>query len=257
MPRRNLVHMTTETIEITVPDGTAEAYVSRPDGEGDHPGVLFHVDAIGLRPRIKEMADRIASWGYVVLVPHAFYRVGTADELAPKGDLTEPGAREEFFGSLRGLLSGHTPDRSDADLDAYVEALQGLPGVSGSSIGYTGYCIGGRMAVRAAGLRPDVIAAAGAFHAAGLVTDDDDSPHLLATRATGEILAGHADHDGSNPAEAIAELERTLDGAGVTYTSAIYPDAPHGYTMSDTSSYDEAAAERHFAELEDLFARTL
>ncbi|MET0449992.1 MAG: dienelactone hydrolase family protein [Aeromicrobium sp.] len=249
--------MTSETIQIPVPDGRAEAYVSRPDDQ-DHPGVLFHVDAIGLRPRIKEMADRIASWGYVVLVPHAFYREGSAEELAPTTDLTEPGAREEFFGGLRTLLSGHTSDRSDADLDAYVTALQGLPGVSGEKIGFTGYCIGGRMAVRAAGLRPDVIAAAGAFHAAGLVTgEDDDSPHRLATRARGEILAGHADHDQSNPAEAIAAFEHALTGAGVTYASAVYPDAPHGFTMSDTSSYDEQATERHFAELEALFARTL
>ncbi|MET1037342.1 MAG: dienelactone hydrolase family protein [Aeromicrobium sp.] len=247
--------MTSETIQITVPDGTAEAYVSRPD-TGDHPGVLLHVDAIGLRPRIKEMADRIASWGYVVLVPHAFYRVGTAEELAPSTDLTEPGAREEFFGGLRTLLAGHTADRSDADLDAYVTALLGLPGVRGPRIGFTGYCIGGRMAIRAAGLRPDVIAAAGAFHAAGLVSDDD-SPHDLVTKATGEILAGHADHDASNPPEAIAAFEQAMDVAGVAYTSAVYTDAPHGFTMSDTSSYDEPASERHFAELEALFARTL
>ena len=162
--------MTSEMIRISAADGAAEAYVSRPDGR-EHPGVLFHVDAIGLRPRIEQMADRIASWGYVVLVPHAFYRVGTAEELAPTTDLTEPGAREAFFAGRRELLAGHTSDRSDADLDAYVDALLGLPGVSGRRVGFTGYCIGGRMAIRAAGLRPDVIAAAGAFHAAGLVTD--------------------------------------------------------------------------------------
>ncbi|MCW2841483.1 MAG: hypothetical protein JWR55_2966 [Aeromicrobium sp.] len=248
--------MTSSTIEITVPDGLAEAYVSRPDDQ-DHPGVLLHVDAIGLRPRIEEMADRIASWGYVVLVPHAFYRQGSAAALAPKVDLTQPGAREEFFAGIGPLLAGHTSDKSDADLDAYVEALLSLPGVRGPRIGITGYCIGGRMAIRAAGLRPDVIAAAGAFHAAGLFTDAEDSPHRLATRATGEILAGHADNDASNPPEAIAAFERALDDAGVPHTSAIYPGAPHGFTMSDTSSYDEAATERHFAELEALFARTL
>lgn len=249
--------MNSEMIQIAAPDGVAEAYVSRPEGAGPHPGVLFHVDAIGLRPRTKEMADRIASWGYVVLVPHAFYRVGTAAELEPTVDLTEPGAREAFFGTLRSLLSGHTSERSDADLDAYVDALLGLPDVAGPQIGFTGYCIGGRMAIRAAGLRPDVIAAAGAFHAAGLVTGEEDSPHLLVSRASAEILAGHADNDQSNPAEAIAAFEQAMDDAGLTYTSAIYPGAPHGYTMSDTSAYDEQATERHFAELEGLFARTL
>lgn len=149
------------------------------------------------------------------------------------------------------------PDRSDPDLDAYVDALLGLPGVASTRIGFTGYCIGGRMAVRAAGLRPDVIAAAGAFHAAGLVVDGDDSPHRLVARASGEVLAGHADHDGSNPPEAVAAFEAAMAAAGVAYTSAIYPGAPHGFTMSDTSVFDESATERHFAELEDLLARTL
>lgn len=247
--------MTSEMIEITMPDGVAEAYVSRPDGN-DHPGVLLHVDAIGLRPRIEEMADRIASWGYVVMAPHAFYRDGTAAELAPTVDLRQPGAREEFFGGIMDRVRAHSPDRSDADLDAYVDALLGLDGVAGPTIGFTGYCIGGRMAIRAAGLRPDVIAAAGAFHAAGLVTDDADSPHRLVARASGEILAGHADNDRSNPPEAIAAFEAAMDAAGVTYTSAIYEGAPHGYTMSDTSSYDERGAERHFVELEALLERT-
>jgi carboxymethylenebutenolidase len=61
------------TLEIPTPEGPAEAYLTRPDDD-EHPGVLFFGDAIGLRPRIEEMADRIASWGYVVLVPHVFHR---------------------------------------------------------------------------------------------------------------------------------------------------------------------------------------
>ncbi len=52
--------------------------------------MLFYVDAIGLRPRTEAMADRIASWGYVVLVPHVFYRDGSAADLAPKADLRQP-----------------------------------------------------------------------------------------------------------------------------------------------------------------------
>ncbi|GAA1132052.1 hypothetical protein [Nocardioides aquiterrae] len=48
------------TIEIQAPDGTAEAYLT---GEDGRPGVLFYIDAIGLRPQIEQMADRIASVG--------------------------------------------------------------------------------------------------------------------------------------------------------------------------------------------------
>ncbi|MCL3817308.1 dienelactone hydrolase family protein [Aeromicrobium wangtongii] len=247
--------MGSQSIEIAMPDGTAEAYVSRPATGG--PGVLLYIDAIGLRPRIHDMADRIASWGHVVMAPNAFYRDGRVADLAPTTDLRQPGARDDFFAGIGDRIANYTPERSDRDLDSYVETLLGLDGVAGPTIGVTGYCIGGRSAIRAAGLRPDVVAAAGAFHAAGLVTDADDSPHRLVTRAAAEILAGHADQDRANPPEAIAAFEAAMDEAGITYTSAIYPGAPHGFTMADTSAYDEAGTERHFAELQALLARTL
>src|SRR4051794_22989473 len=97
-----------ETIEIQAADGVAEAYLT---GEAGRPGVLFYVDAIGLRPQIEQMADRIASWGYVVLAPHVFYRDGSAAALAPQADLRDPGAREAFFASGVGdRVAGLTPD---------------------------------------------------------------------------------------------------------------------------------------------------
>ncbi|MET0999264.1 MAG: dienelactone hydrolase family protein, partial [Marmoricola sp.] len=89
-----------QTIEIPM-DGaaSAQAYVARPsdpdDPSDDHPGVLLFMDAIGLRPRIAEMAQRSADWGYVVLAPNDFDRDGRAEELAPQADLKQPGAREE------------------------------------------------------------------------------------------------------------------------------------------------------------------
>jgi len=76
-----------QSIEIGAPDGVADAYLTRPDDD-PHPGVLLFVDAIGLRPQIEQMADRIASWGYVVLTPNVFYRDGAAADLAPTADLT-------------------------------------------------------------------------------------------------------------------------------------------------------------------------
>lgn len=59
------------------------------------------------------------------------------------------------------------------------------------------------------------------------------------------------------PPQAVAELGRALDAAGLTATNEIYPDAPHGFTMVDTSMYQEQGAERSFRELEALCARTL
>ncbi|WP_152361620.1 dienelactone hydrolase family protein [Microlunatus speluncae] len=248
--------MAGQTINFEAPDGTAEAYLV-PGPDGPHAGVLLLIDAIGLRPQIELMADRIAAWGYTVFAPNVFYRAGTAAELAPQADLREPGAREAFFGTMGSRRTGMETPNLLRDLAGCLDQLAAQPGVDGARIGATGYCMGGMLALRAAAAHPDRIRAAGAFHAGNLVTDEPDSVHRVITTATAEVLAGHADNDRSNPPEAIAALDEAMRSAGITFTTAVYPGAQHGYTMADTSSYDEAGAERHFRELQDLFARTL
>jgi carboxymethylenebutenolidase len=245
-------------IDIPVPGGTAEAWLSRPaDDSRDRPGVLMFIDAIGLRPRIFEMADRIATWGYVVLAPNLFWRLGTADELAPQEDLRQAGARERFFEGVGPRISGLTTELALADIESYLAALRGQPGVADGPVGVVGYCMGARLAVRAAGAHPDVVAAAAGFHGGGLVTDAEDSPHLSLATAKAEFVFGHADNDRGMTPENIAALGRALDQAGLTATNELYPDAPHGYSMSDTSMYQEAGAERSFAALRDLLDRTI
>jgi carboxymethylenebutenolidase len=240
-------------IEIQAPDGAAEAYLT---GEAGKPGVLFYVDAIGLRPRTEEMADRIASWGYVVLAPHVFYRDGRAADLAPTGDLRDAGAREAFFASgIMDRVGGLTPDKSGPDADAWVAALEQQAG--DGPIGVTGYCMGARLATRTAGQFPGTVGAVGGFHGGGLVTEADDSPHLAIDGSTADYVFGHADQDGSMPLEAVAAREEALQAAGRPHLNEIYEGAGHGYSMADTSMYHEAATERHFKELEALYARTL
>ena len=242
-----------EAIQIQAPDGAAEAYLT---GTAGDPGVLFYVDAIGLRPRIEEMADRIASWGYVVLAPHVFYRDGSAAELAPQRDLREPGAREEFFaGGVMERVQGYPPDRSAPDVDAWVRAL--LEHAGDGPIGVTGYCMGARLAVRTAGQLPGTVGAVGGFHGGGLVTEAADSPHLAIADSTADYVFGHADQDRSMPLDAVAVLEESLQAAGRPHLNEIYEGAAHGYSMADTSAYHAAAAERHFTELEALYGRTL
>ncbi|WP_036554754.1 dienelactone hydrolase family protein [Nocardioides insulae] len=245
-----------ELIEITTADGTAEAYLSRPAGEGARPGVLFFMDAIGLRPRIAEMADTIASWGYVVLAPNLFYRDGSMADLAPAGDLREAGNREAFFaGGVRQRIAHHTAERAAADAEAYLATLDEYADRGG--IGATGYCMGARHATRLAGQFPGRVRSVGSWHGGGLVTEDADSPHLAIAGASAEFAYGHADEDPSMPPAAVAALGEALAATGRPFVNEVFPHAPHGYTMSDTSSWQEAATELHFAHLRALFERTL
>jgi carboxymethylenebutenolidase len=117
--------------------------------------------------------------------------------------------------------------------------------------------MGARLEVRAGGAQPDEVAAVGGYHGGGLVTDTPDSPHIGLGDARAEFVFGHADQDRSMPAEAVATLGEALDAAGLVARNEIYPGAVHGYTMADTSMYDEQAAERHFTELRGLLERAL
>jgi carboxymethylenebutenolidase len=223
--------------DIATPDGVADAYRT---GEG--PGVLFIMDAYGLRPRIEEMADRIAARGYTVLAPNVFYRAGRAPVLGMP-DFDDPEARPAFFDRVRPLMGQLAGEEWRRDGEAYLGTLDG-------PVAVTGYCMGARLGLRLAAAFPERVVALGGFHGGGLVGDDAD-------RIRAELYFGHADNDRSMPPEAIAALDRALDEAGVTHTTEVYAGAAHGYTMADTPAFDEAACERHFSALLDLLGRTL
>ena len=244
--------MATTELEVTTPDGTADAVLARPDGE-PRGAVLFVMDAFGLRPRITEMAERIAGEGYVVLAPNVFYRGGHAPVL-PVPDLQDPDERAAFFKQVRPFIDRLDADAARADGGAYLDALAAeAPGPAA----ITGYCMGARFGFRIAAAHPDRVAALGGFHAGGLATDAPDSPHRAAGDVAAELYFGHADQDPSMTAEQIATLDEALDEAGVRHRTEVYAGASHGYSMSDTAVYDEAATKRHFRELLALLERTL
>jgi carboxymethylenebutenolidase len=245
--------MTGSIVDVATDDGVADCYLARPDGDADHPAVLFMIDAIGLRARIEEMADRIAAAGYVVLAPNLFYRAGRAPLWATP-DLADPEARGAFMQSLGPLMIAFTPDRIAADGAAYLGQLAEL---ADGPVGITGYCFGGRLGWTIAAAHRDRVAALGGFHAGRMVTDEDDSPHLLAAEIAAEVYWGHADQDQSMTPENIATLDRAMDDAGVRHTTELYAGAAHGYTMSDMGAFNEAACERHFEALLALLHRAL
>ena len=240
-------------VDIKTADGVADAYLTRPEGDGEHPGVLFVIDAFGLRPRIEEMADRIAGQGYVVLAPNALYRAGRAPVL-PMPDFTDPDNRAGFMQSIRPLIEQLTPEAASRDGEAYLDFLSTT---ATGPVGITGYCMGARVGWRIAAAYPDRVNALGGFHGGGLVTDAPESPHRSADKLKAEVYFGHADQDANMNPEQVATLNDALEEAGVRYSAEVYEGALHGYTMSDTAVYNEAACERHFNELFALLDRTL
>ncbi|MFI7002433.1 dienelactone hydrolase family protein [Nocardia sp. NPDC050175] len=244
-------------VEIPLPDGTADAYFAHPDDGAAHPGLLFYPDALGLRPWLREMVETIAAHGFAVLAPNVFYRSGHAP-VVPVPDFSEPNAMGEFFVALGPMREALTPDKAMQDAHGYLAWLSASELVAPGALATTGYCMGGRLALRTAATFGDQVAAAASFHGGFLAADDrPDSPHHTAADITAELFTAHADHDSSMPAEDITRLEQALDKAGVRYTSVVYPDAQHGFTMRDTPAYREDAYQRHLHDLLALLNRTV
>ncbi|MGQ4615718.1 dienelactone hydrolase family protein [Nocardia sp. R7R-8] len=244
------------SVDVRTPDGVADAYVAHPDDGAAHPGVLVIQDGFGLRPSLRSLADRIASHGYTVLVPNAFYRHGRAP-VVELPDLIDPAQRPEIFQQVFPMIRELTPERLRSDAGAYLAWLASSPQVAEGKVGVTGYCMGARLAVLTAGMFPDRIAAVAGFHGGPLVTDTPDSPHLILGNITAELYFAHAGEDEHMTAEHIAQFDKALDAAGVRHRTEVYAGARHGYTQADTSAHDPDAAERHYRELLALLDRTV
>jgi carboxymethylenebutenolidase len=236
-------------IEIRTAAGTADAVVFRPKDAGPWPGAIHLTDIGGIRPSHREMAQRLAAEGYVVLMPNVFYRTarppvfefkpGSGDELAMKR-----------FAELTAPLN---PGTLESDAASYVDCLAGLEGVRAGRFGVVGYCYTGAMAMRTAAVRPDAIAAAASFHGGRLYTDQPDSPHLLLPRIKARLYFAHAVKDRSMPAEAIERFDEALKEWGGEYESEVYEGAYHSWTASDSPAFNPAQAERAFEKLRGLF----
>ncbi|MDX3192449.1 dienelactone hydrolase family protein [Streptomyces sp. MN03-5084-2B] len=241
--------MPTQSLQIPTADGQADAFAAFP-GDGErHPGVLMYPDGFGIRPVLRGMAEELAGHGYYVLVPNPFHRHGPTPVI-DLPDYIDAAARPAVFARLMPMIQAHTTDLILRDADAYVRFLTARPEVSPGPIATTGYCIGGLLATHTAAAHPDRVAALAAFHAP-VGAAGPESLH----RITARVHFGHAETD-LTP-EALGELNETLDAAGLEYTSEIYPGTVHGFTMSDTDSFDPAALKRHWESLPALLGRAL
>jgi carboxymethylenebutenolidase len=236
-------------VQIPAPDGECPGTLHLPDGDGPWPGVLVFPDAGGVRETFGQMGDRLAGLGYVVLVPDIYYRSGEWAPFDAATLFTDPAERARMFGLVKRL----TNDAIIADAGAYADFLLARPEVSGSAIGTTGYCLGGRMSLIAAGGLGRTIAAAASFHGGRVaVAEDPSSPHLAAARITATVYVAGAIEDGSFTTEQAGLLDSALASAGVEHTVEFYP-AHHGFAVPDNPTYDAEAAARHWQALGRLY----
>ena len=242
-------------LSIPTPDGGARAFAFTPDaGAGPWPAAIIFMDAPAIRPALFDMGERLAQAGYYVLLPDLFWRAGPYDPpdlvAARAGDPQAVAA----FQKLRGSTSA---EKQMVDAKACLDWLARQPGVKPGKVGVTGYCMGGSIALRAAGLFPDRIAAAASFHGGNMATDADDSPHKLAPQIKAKVLVGGADEDRGFDEAQCDRLAAALEAAGVDADVSIWKGLKHGWVPADMPVHDAAGAERHWKALIGLFDATL
>ncbi len=245
--------MIEQEIEIRTPDGTADGFLYRADDGQPLPGVIFLTDIGGIRPSQRTMARRLSEAGYTVLLPNIFYRTGRP----PMFGSPFKAGEERSMKRMGELTSPLTPEAVERDGASYVDYLAPQGSVSKGGMGVVGYCFSGSVAMRTAAARPERIVAAASFHGGRLVIEGPASPHLLLPRIKARLYFGHAVQDRSMPAEAVEKLEHALKAWGGKFESEVYEGAYHGWTVLDNPAYNQPQAERAFAKLTELYAKTL
>ncbi|MGE2836663.1 dienelactone hydrolase family protein [Mycobacterium sp. SMC-4] len=237
---------------ITTADGSCPVSLHLPDGDGPWPGIVMYPDAGGARDTFRAMADRLAGYGYAVLVPDVYYRDGDWAPFTMATVFTDPKERQRLFAMIKKV----TPEFMAADANAFFDYLAARPEVRGESFGTTGYCMGGRTSLLVAGRVPQRVAAAMSFHGGGLVTEEPDSPHLLADRIRAAVYIGGAKDDRAFTKKDAESLDKALSDAGVEHTIEWY-GAAHGFAVPDNAPFDEQAAEKHWDAMRSFFSAHL
>ena len=242
-----------QNVLVTTKYGKCPSFAACPDAPGSFPGIILYMDAPGYREELCNMARRIATVGYYVILPNLYYRQGRGVTLG-RDCTTEGSAEFKRMFELMGTLSNQLMVDDTATL---LKFLDGQPAARKARIGALGYCMSGPFAVTAAAHFPDRIAAAASYHGVFLATDKPDSPHLLVDRIQGEVYLAFGEKDHLTPPAQIDTVRAALDKTDVKFEIEVYPGAGHGFVFPDRANYIKPAAERHWETLFELFGRTL
>ena len=162
-----------QQIAIPTKDGHTATFICHPERGGPFPVILFYMDAPAIREELRDMARRLATSGYYVMLPNMYYRAGVM-ELGPINPDPNSPERKRMFELMNSLNIPLVMEDTKALL-AYAATQKAA---NTAIVGTVGYCMSGRYAINAATHFPDRVKAAASFYGTHLATDQPDSPHL-------------------------------------------------------------------------------
>ena len=242
--------MIDQQIDIPTNDGHTTTFISHPERGVPHPVILFYMDAPAIREELRDMARRLATSGYYVMLPNLYYRSGVM-ELGPLPADPEAPERKRMFQ----LMASIDIPMIMEDTRALLAFAESQSAARTDSVGAVGYCMSGRYAINAATQFSDRVKAAASIYGTHLVTDQPDSPHLAASKTKAELYFACAETDIYAPPEIIEKVKAAMQGANAEVE--IYPGTHHGFAFPKRPVYDRDAAERHWERLIALYRRNL
>jgi carboxymethylenebutenolidase len=234
-------------VDITTPDGEMTTFIHHPEFGGPFPVVLYLMDAPSIRPALQDMASRLASAGYYVMLPYLYYRGGPYREF---------GASDEDMHARRELMETVTPTGIITDGAALLDFAATDDAAREGHVGAVGFCMSGGLTIALAKALPDRVTAAASIHGAWLVRDTDDSPHRGLEAMRAELYFAWCADDPTAPVADMELMEDALKAAGIEYRIDFLTDAVHGFAPAG-ERYHRAASELHWERVHALLRRNV
>ena len=135
--------MIEKEIDIATADGDMNTFITHPEEEGPHPVVLFLMDAPGKRGELHDMARRLGTAGYYVMLPNLYYRRVRVYRIAAS-------TREEMHEHMDSLSN----DMVCKDIAQLIDYADQDDAAKSGKLGCVGYCLSGPFAFAAAARCP-------------------------------------------------------------------------------------------------------
>ncbi len=242
--------MIEQQIDIATADGAMNSFVVHPEEGGPFPVVLFYMDAPGKREELHDMARRLASVGYFVVLPNLYYRRTRDFWLQERTEA----AMAVMFTHM------HSLDRrtNHVDTQALLQYVDGHAQADTNRLGAVGYCMSGPFVVWAGVDFAPRFRCIASIHGANMLTDSPDSPERVAAQLKCDSYFACAEIDKWAPPAHIQKLADSLASGQVPHRVEWYPKVEHGFVFPLRAGiYEREAAERHWERLFALFDRTL
>jgi carboxymethylenebutenolidase len=202
-------------IQLDVNGKAVNAYLAKPENDGA--GILLLHAWWGLKPFFKQLCDKLANEGYLVLAPDL--RDGQiANTIDEAKALMEQQGEGQFIHDIVMTAKDH---------------LLSMPGRKGKKIAVMGFSMGAAWSVVVSKEAPEQIAASVLFYGAYPI----DFANVKA-----KFIGHFAEVDEWEPMEGVNEMKAEMEKAGVDLSLHIYPNVAHWFMEDDRPEYDSAAA---------------